>query len=631
MEAKSVRKIGKYEIVGKVAQGGMGALYKARHPTLDRLVLLKKLTLRGGAQFIERFRREARLMMDFKHEQIVHVYDHFKEGSSYYIVEEYVDGLSLDALIRRERYLSNEAAMLILYEVCKALKYAHDKQVVHRDIKPGNILLSHRGEVKLADFGIATSLEESEEGLTRDGMMLGTPSYVPPEQIDDAKSVDKRADIYSLGVVLYEMLTGKTPFPGTFNAETIALIHRGRYPSPRRLNPRIAPVLRRLIRRAMKRRRRRRFQDVRAIIRILEKRIRRRDPAALRQAVRNVLQGKEIREIFRRRRSALGQVLGAFFGLLLLAAGGLFVYRQGYYHEFFATQRYGALRVSVEVPRDYKDPRELFIKSVLYRERESELVRLDDADLHFRENARRSSQAAHVLESQRLYLESGRYRLKVNLEGQLHWESFFLMPREVQRHLVATADGQWIALRLETGRSLPLQLHYSVFDADSGAELTQAVALFVYRGGAWERWGPGVAASLTSGQSYRFRFEAEGYFPQTYSLVIQSFQTLLNLEARLVPRPGVLLLRSNAAGLSVLLNGSDRYFTGGRDRQYRLLEPLDPGVREVSLSPGSYQLTVRRDAALSRTLSVRVESDARITVAATLEPGGRRLTLAIEE
>ena len=144
----------------------MGAVYKAKHPTLNRFVLLKKLTLRGGPQFIERFRREARIMMDFKHDHIVQVYDHFKEGSSYYIAEEFVDGVSLEQLIKRERYLSNEAAALIFYEVCKALQHAHEKGVIHRDMKPGNILISNQGEVKLVDFGIATSLEDSEEGLT---------------------------------------------------------------------------------------------------------------------------------------------------------------------------------------------------------------------------------------------------------------------------------------------------------------------------------------------------------------------------------------------------------------------------------------------------------------------------------
>lgn len=631
MEDKSSRKIGKYEIVGKIAQGGMGALYKARHPTLDRVVLLKKLTLRGGAQFVERFRREARLMMDFKHEQIVHVYDHFKEGSSYYIVEEFVDGLSLDALIRRDRYLSNEAAMLILYEVCQALKYAHDKHVVHRDIKPGNILLSQRGEVKLADFGIATSLEESEDGLTREGMMLGTPSYVPPEQIDDAKSVDKRADIYSLGVVLYEMLTGKTPFSGTFSAETIAAIHRGRYPSPRRYNPNISPVLRRVIRKAMRRRRRSRFQDVRSIIRILERRIRRRDPAALRQGIRNVLQGKDVREIFRRRRPLLGVLLGLLFVLLALGAAGFYAYRQGWHHELLGRQRFGAMSVSVEVPRQYKEPGELFVKPLLYREQDAELVRLDAVEFRFHENPRRGSATAYVLESQRLYLESGRYRLKVNLEGQLHWESFFLMPREAQAAQISTTDGQRIALRLETGRSLPLQLAYAVHDADSGAELTSGAELFVYLGAGWKRWGPEVSESLRSGQSYRFRVEAEGYYSQTYSLAIQAFQTLLRLEARLVPRPGVLVLRSDTAGLEVLLNGAEHYFTGGRQREYRRLEPLEVGVRELALSPGSYQLTVRRDAAVSRTASLRIESGARLTAVALAEAGGRGLTLKLEE
>ena len=134
MDTRHPRKIGKYELIAKVAQGGMGALYKARHPTLDRVVLLKKLEFRGGSGSVERFRREARLMMDFKNEHIVQVYDHFKEGSHFYIVEEYVDGISLEALIRRERYLSTDAAMLIFLEVCKALKYAHDKQVIHRDI-----------------------------------------------------------------------------------------------------------------------------------------------------------------------------------------------------------------------------------------------------------------------------------------------------------------------------------------------------------------------------------------------------------------------------------------------------------------------------------------------------------------
>jgi serine/threonine-protein kinase len=319
--ASSTRKVGKYTIISKIAQGGMGAVYKAKHPTLKRFVLLKKLTLRGGPQFIERFRREARIMMDFKHDHIVQVYDHFKEGASYYIAEEFVEGMSLEQLIKRERYLSNEAAALIFYEVCKGLQHAHEKGVIHRDMKPGNILISNQGEVKLVDFGIATSLEHSEEGLTRDGMTLGTPSYIPPEQIDNAKTVDRRADIYSLGVVLYEMLTGKTPFPGSFTAETIALIHKGRYTPPKRVNPKVAPALAKIIAKSMRPNRRRRYQDLRQIIRRLERRIKRRDPATVRRALRRVIQGREIGDIYRPKRGWVFWLVSGMFLSALLAAG----------------------------------------------------------------------------------------------------------------------------------------------------------------------------------------------------------------------------------------------------------------------------------------------------------------------
>ena len=217
--AKIPESIGKYKITAEIARGGMGAVYKAVHPTLKRNVILKKLILKGSATVTERFKREARIMMDFKNDYIVNVYDHFKQGSFYNIVLEYVDGIALNRLIRQERYLPNDITLLIFRDCCRALKYAHSKNVIHRDIKPGNILLSKAGEVKLVDFGIAVSMDE-EAGLTRDGVTLGTPSYMAPEQFESTKSVDKRADIYSMGVMLYEMVTGKKPFPGNFSPET---------------------------------------------------------------------------------------------------------------------------------------------------------------------------------------------------------------------------------------------------------------------------------------------------------------------------------------------------------------------------------------------------------------------------
>ena len=629
IEKRPVRRIGKYELIAKVAQGGMGALYKARHPTLDRVVLLKKLTLRGASQFVERFKREARLMMDFKHEHIVHVYDHFKEGSSYYIVEEYVDGISLDALIRRERYLSNDAAMLVLYEVAKALKYAHDKKVIHRDIKPSNILISRQGEVKLVDFGIATSQEETEDGLTRDGMVLGTPSYIPPEQIADARNVDKRADIYSLGVVLYEMLTGKTPFSGSFNAETVALIQRGRYTPPRRLNPRISSLLRVIVRKAMRVRPRRRYQDLKAIIRLLERRIRRREPGAIRQAMKKVLAGEEIREVFRAGKPWVGRLVAALCFLALLAAGGYYLWREGAYYELVAPSRYGALVSSARISTRYKEPAEIFIKPVLYRETASELERVEGVDWDFRENRARGSAGVFVLESRKLYLPAGQYRLKFSLEGELYWESFYLNPRTAQRRTLASAKAQELAIQLGEGSPLPLEVEHAAYDMDTGKDLTASTAFSVYLGERWLPWSRKL--ELTSAASYRFRFEKEGYYTRTYSLVLQPYQTRLRLEAQLIPVPGTMRLQSNAAGLKLRLAGAEHYFTGGRQREYRRLEPLQAGARELSLSPGEYQVSVQADGSLARSLSVTVTSGRTTTLQVRLDRPHRSLEVKIVE
>jgi tRNA A-37 threonylcarbamoyl transferase component Bud32 len=624
------RKVGKYIIISKIAQGGMGAVYKAKHPTLKRYVLLKKLTLRGGPQFIERFRREARIMMDFKHDHIVQVYDHFKEGSSYYIAEEFVDGVSLEQLIKRERYLSNEAAALIFYEVCKGLQYAHEKGVIHRDMKPGNILISNQGEVKLVDFGIATSLEHSEEGLTRDGMTLGTPSYIPPEQIDNAKTVDRRADIYSLGVVLYEMLTGKTPFPGSFTAETIALIHKGRYTPPKRVNPKVAPALAKIIAKSMKPNRRRRFQDLRQVIRRLERRIKRRDPATVRRALRRVIQGREIGDIYRPRRSWVFWLFIGLFLSALLAAGGYYVYLKGYHYEIIRPDQYGSLVVSARIPASYKDPKDIYIASVLYRETEGELIRIEDPTFHFRVRQGAEQEESYLLESERLYLETGRYRIKVNLEGQLHWESFFLGSRTFQKQHLDTSAGRRLEIQLEQTPPLPLEVRYRATDIRSGEDLTGTTGFFVFLNNRWVRWNRRIAATLTTGTSYRFRVDHEGYYSQSFNLLIKPYQPLLQLDAQLIPYPGTLAIESNAEGLKVLLDDSPFYLSAGKERVYGALEPLEAGSRELVLDPGEYQLTIKKDEQLSRSVQVTVLAGQTVRVKVRYDRGEKTLEVTGE-
>jgi serine/threonine protein kinase len=202
------------EILQLVGEGGMGAVYKARQPGLDRLVALKILPAEAGRDptFTERFTREARALARLNHPNIITIYDFGQAGDLYYFLMEFVDGANLRQLLRGG-FLRTAEAMKIVPQICDALQYAHEEGLVHRDIKPENILLDKKGRVKVADFGIAKLLDRKtgEQTLTGPWQVMGTMHYMAPEQMADPLCVDHRADLYSLGVVFYEMLTGQLP------------------------------------------------------------------------------------------------------------------------------------------------------------------------------------------------------------------------------------------------------------------------------------------------------------------------------------------------------------------------------------------------------------------------------------
>ena len=204
-------------IIELIGFGGMGVVYKARQPHLDRTVALKILpkTLAKDPTFVERFQREARFLARLNHPNIVSVYDFGESAGFCFLIMEYVDGVNLRTAMQTGRFSSKEALSLVP-KICEALQFAHDNGVLHRDIKPENILLDSQGRVKLADFGIAKLMGVSEgqpreATLTEDGSRLGTAHYMAPEQIEHPSEVDHRADIYSLGVIFYELLTGELP------------------------------------------------------------------------------------------------------------------------------------------------------------------------------------------------------------------------------------------------------------------------------------------------------------------------------------------------------------------------------------------------------------------------------------
>ncbi len=206
-----------HELIG---QGGMGAVYKATQLKVGRTVALKVLpaALAKNPEFAERFTREAQVLAQLSHPNIVTLFDFGEREGIYYLILEYVDGVNLRQAMAAERFTPQQA-LKVVPKICEALEYAHEHGVLHRDIKPANVLLNRDGNVKLADFGIA-KLGADQPGavtLTRSGGVLGTPQYMAPEQIEKPSDVDHRADIYSLGVVLYEMLTGELPI-GRFAA-----------------------------------------------------------------------------------------------------------------------------------------------------------------------------------------------------------------------------------------------------------------------------------------------------------------------------------------------------------------------------------------------------------------------------
>jgi serine/threonine protein kinase len=206
---------GRFEVYELLGYGGMGAVYRAKQESMGRMVALKVLLGAENAApgLAARFEREARAMAKLSHANIVQVFGlgETTSGQPYFVME-YVEGGTLRDLVKAGP-LEPERAMAIVGEVCDALQYAHSKGIVHRDIKPGNILLDQSGRVKVSDFGLAKILghEETQMQLTRTQGAMGTHGYIAPEQMESGSTIDERADIYSVGVTLYEMLTGELP------------------------------------------------------------------------------------------------------------------------------------------------------------------------------------------------------------------------------------------------------------------------------------------------------------------------------------------------------------------------------------------------------------------------------------
>lgn len=242
---KKTVQLGDFKLLKKLGQGGMGEVYLANQVSLDRQVALKILSKEMAKKpgFVERFVREARAMAKIDHPNAVKVYAADSDKGLNYVGIEYIDGQSMQDWIDKLETLSVGDAINVTLSCADALNHAHELNLIHRDIKPDNILVTRKGVVKVADFGLAKALDDEDMSMTQSGTGLGTPLYMPPEQARDAKNVDHRTDIYALGCTLYYFLTGKLPFEGDSVLKLIVAKEKGQYPAARSLNSKVPEKL----------------------------------------------------------------------------------------------------------------------------------------------------------------------------------------------------------------------------------------------------------------------------------------------------------------------------------------------------------------------------------------------------
>src|SRR3979411_2616775 len=265
----TIAKAGRYEIVGELGRGAMGVVYKATDPVIGRTVAVKtiKLSAEGTGlprpELLARFQTEARAAGLLTHPNIVVFFDAGEEDGLYYIIMELVEGRSLQALLDDGHSFPLPRVLRIMEQACSALQFAHERNVVHRDIKPANLMLTGDDTVKVTDFGTAKILQFGTVQQT--AHVMGTPSYMSPEQVK-GRAVDGRSDIFSLGVMLYEMVTGEKPFPGQNITTVIYKIVNEAPVPPRQIDPSIHPGISTVVMRALEKEPEQRYQSCREML-----------------------------------------------------------------------------------------------------------------------------------------------------------------------------------------------------------------------------------------------------------------------------------------------------------------------------------------------------------------------------
>ncbi len=567
--SKETKKIGNYTLIKKLAQGGMGAVYVTRHPELGTELILKKLILKNNVAAEERFKREATILRELQSPFIVNTYEYFKAGRSSYLVEEYVDGCSLDKLIekcvkQREQDarddpknapkcgpLGLEIALVIFMDACRGLAFAHRRKIIHRDIKPANLLISKTGEVKITDFGIAAddkeessaddeddgmTVEGEESALTIAGSMLGTPSYMSPEQIVDSSSVDFRTDIYSMGVMFYEMLTGKRPFDCPIdlstmsrNEEVMKRIRRGKYVSIRKLNPTVPHHICRIVKKMLKFKAEKRYDSLDDVIDDLRKILSRYDQHEIRVSLAKLVvattNGRSFRlPSFTPKKPIVQLVLASILGLIVLGGGAWWIWNNCIIQKTILAPFFTPINVSVLIPKvetesSYNTNLPMM---AFFFEDGGDQPEVFGSNRVFSINENGGGKSSKLYSIKPAFLTKGSYRLKVVLGSYVIWRSFNVSNENKSGVSIKLDD------LLKENRTISIiTKSFSLREEEKGKDLTRKTKFTVKFGNDWIPFEKVPAKYRTAGKVWKVKARCEGYADKEFSMNLDWYQDRL--------------------------------------------------------------------------------------------------------
>ncbi|MDY2615036.1 MAG: serine/threonine-protein kinase, partial [Treponema succinifaciens] len=455
------------------------------------------------------------------------------EGRANYIVLEFVDGMSLDKLIEKQVSLPPELALLIFLDACLGLKNAHSKDIVHRDIKPGNILISKRAEVKLADFGIASDeKDEFEEpkktvdsdktvvstknsSITQAGSTLGTPAYMSPEQLMDSSSVDVRADIYSMGVMLYEMVTGSKPYAGDMSPETIAKIKKGKYIPPQKIVKNLPPVVKTLIRKMMKPEPEKRYKSLEPVIAKVRRYLKNYDTHAIRVSLaQSIISTKTIKfplyipKNYKAKRIALGACAVCAVALLFCEA-----WNSGMIHRTVLRNWFTPVSLSMLMPSTASVNADLPARAFFFVNDNDGIPEVPNTRRVFSvaKNSSKGKNLEYITKD--VFLRPGEYRIKIAEGPYVWWKSISVGKEKVIMNLDFLKNA-----------SRNITVHFSAMDCETGKDLTQSSLFRIQVGSKWVDASKVDFSKLKTGNVYKFLMIHEGYYDEYFSLLIDWYQ-----------------------------------------------------------------------------------------------------------